>query len=276
MPVPDKGIVTPVRFLLTFDDGPSTAIESNPTQSILKHLQENPVQPRIVAVFFVQTRAWNSGGTPLGQYILREVHGSGHVLGLHTATTKGHVGHVRMPLAELKQSLSNGADDIQRITGQRPVWLRPPYFAFSDSTALAYKEAGFRMILSDLSAYDGYIDWESFQKRPHFFNHMLELHHRLSSINVLPNPLPIVVTFHDVNRFTAKSMAEYLQILVEESHKAGFATTDKPFYDNKQDVQDALNVWWKFNEALRLTCDKNTCSPIGAYVPNSLEDKPDD
>jgi hypothetical protein len=150
----------------------------------------------------------------------------------------------------------------------RSASLRPPYFSYSDSTAQAYKDAGFRLILSDLSANDGFIYATSFRRRSHFFNRLLELHHRLASIRTVPNPLPIVVTLHDVNQFSTENMVEYLQILVEEAHQAGFVITEKPFYDRTEDLQHALNVWWEFNEALRLDCNKITCPPIGTYLPN--------
>ncbi len=47
----------PVRFLLTFDDGPSASSLWNPSATVLDSLKDNPVQPDIKAVFFVQTRA---------------------------------------------------------------------------------------------------------------------------------------------------------------------------------------------------------------------------
>jgi len=52
-----------IRFLLTFDDGPSIQADDNPTLSILEQLAVNDVQPAIKAVFFVQTRNANGGGT---------------------------------------------------------------------------------------------------------------------------------------------------------------------------------------------------------------------
>ena len=47
----------PIRFLLTFDDGPSASSFWNPTITILDSLATNPVQPNLKAVFFVQTGA---------------------------------------------------------------------------------------------------------------------------------------------------------------------------------------------------------------------------
>ncbi len=274
MPLPEERIEIPIRFLLTFDDGPSALEENNPTRSILKQLQDNPVQPGIKAVFFVQSRAWNGGGTPLGKEIMHEEYAAGHVLGFHTAAKEGHVGHLLMSPFELRQSLEYGINDIQLITGQRPLWLRPPYFSYSDTTADAYQDAGFRLILSDLSANDGVINATSFRKRSHLANCLLELHYRLSAIRNLPNPIPVVVTFHDVNRFTAENMVEYLRILIEEAQWAGLVTTDKPFYDKTEDLQNALTSWWQYNEALRQNCNVSTCPPIGTYLPDRNPGKP--
>ena len=61
----------PVRFLLTFDDGPSLAQPYNPTSAVLDQLADNAVQPQIKAVFFVQTRSPGAGGAPFGQQLLR-------------------------------------------------------------------------------------------------------------------------------------------------------------------------------------------------------------
>lgn len=267
MPQPEGKVEIPIRFLLTFDDGPSAMPENNPSRAVLKALKQNSVQSDIKAVFFVQTRAWNAGGTALGKAIMEEEHAAGHLLGFHTAAPEGHIGHVQMSALDLRKSLENGSADIERITGQRPIWLRPPYFSYSDLTSNAYQDAGFRLILSDLSANDGVIHAASLRKRSHFANRLLELHHRLALIPNLPNPVPVVVTFHDVNKYTAANMEEYLQILVEEAQWAGLVTSKKPFYDKTADLQAALNIWWRHNEALRKNCDASTCPPIGNYVP---------
>jgi peptidoglycan/xylan/chitin deacetylase (PgdA/CDA1 family) len=47
----------PIRFLLTFDDGPSASSFWNPSETVLDSLARNSLQPDIKAVFFVQTRA---------------------------------------------------------------------------------------------------------------------------------------------------------------------------------------------------------------------------
>ncbi|MGC3547125.1 polysaccharide deacetylase family protein, partial [Pseudomonas aeruginosa] len=56
----------PIRFLLTFDDGPSASGYNNPTRSVMADLAKNPELPGIKAVFFLQTEASRSGGNPRG------------------------------------------------------------------------------------------------------------------------------------------------------------------------------------------------------------------
>lgn len=41
----------PVRFLLSFDDGPSATTFYNPTATVLDSLADNPLEPNIKAVF---------------------------------------------------------------------------------------------------------------------------------------------------------------------------------------------------------------------------------
>ncbi|HEY8877869.1 MAG TPA: polysaccharide deacetylase family protein, partial [Roseateles sp.] len=91
----------PLRFLLTFDDGPSIRSAPNPTEQVLGTLARNPVQPGIKAIFFVQTRAANGGGTPEGRALMQRELALGHVLGFHTATP-GHSNHLGMPSEQLR------------------------------------------------------------------------------------------------------------------------------------------------------------------------------
>jgi hypothetical protein len=57
----------PIRFLLTFDDGPSASGYNNPSRSVIADLAQNPVLPQIKAVFFLQTEAARSGGSSRGR-----------------------------------------------------------------------------------------------------------------------------------------------------------------------------------------------------------------
>jgi peptidoglycan/xylan/chitin deacetylase (PgdA/CDA1 family) len=136
---PGPALATPVRFLLTFDDGPSTWEPYNPTRAVLDQLQHNAVQPGVKAIFFVQTRDPRAGGGAAGQALLRRIHAEGHVLALHSGSARGHVSHVGMSAAELDQSLRDGIADIEAITGAAPKSVRPPFWRFNESTLAAYR-----------------------------------------------------------------------------------------------------------------------------------------
>lgn len=64
----------PIRFLLTFDDGPSASSFWNPSLEVLDALAHNPVQPGIKAVFFVKTRALRAGNSDIGRSVMHREH----------------------------------------------------------------------------------------------------------------------------------------------------------------------------------------------------------
>ena len=66
-----------IRFLLTFDDGPSASSFWNPTMTVLDSLASNPVQPNIKAVFFVQTGAPRAGDSDIGRALMLRTRGHG-------------------------------------------------------------------------------------------------------------------------------------------------------------------------------------------------------
>lgn len=240
--VPPAVQASPVRFLLTFDDGPSIA-PNNPTLSVLSQLANNDVQPGIKAIFFVQTRNANGGGSETGREILRQIHAAGHILGLHNADQRGHVGHLYLPLPELAAELARGKEDIKTITGYEPDLVRPPYFTYNKDTLAAYEASGYNMLLTDVSARDGVIRVfnMSLRRRSHLRNELTNLREKTRN-GTLPrvgDVIPIVVTFHDVNPFTASHCTEYLHILVEEAKDVGLTLAARPFYDDTRALHEA-------------------------------------
>ncbi|MGQ0809884.1 MAG: polysaccharide deacetylase family protein [Nitrospiraceae bacterium] len=231
---------TNVRFLLTFDDGPDTSLGFNPTVSILEQLEKNSVQHAVKALFFVQTRNVAGGGSQYGRHLLRREHREGHVLGLHTGTVRGHVNHRRMKPEELQQSLADGIHDLQEITGEKPLFVRPPFWSFDSRTLFQYSNNGLRMILSDVKSYDG-IHWIVLARlRRNILRFQLARVRSEITQRLLPTVgggVPVVVTFHDTNSFTATHMGDYLQILVEEAGRMGLPLDERPFYDNRSEVE---------------------------------------
>ncbi|WP_460372523.1 polysaccharide deacetylase family protein [Pseudomonas sp. Tul1A2] len=232
----------PVRFLLTFDDGPSASSLWNPSATVLDSLKDNPQQPGIKAVFFVQTRAPRAGNSDIGRSIMRREHDEGHILAFHTAT-HWHTNHRLLDPQQLEESLSNGTADIAAITGAPPTLLRPPFWNYDKRTFAAYQQHGLHVLLTDLSANDGKI-WgfnASPRRRANMLRQLSEVRERiaLGELPTVDGVIPVVVTFHDLNRYTARHTREYLQILLDSASATGVRLADKPFYDDHVALEKA-------------------------------------
>ncbi|WP_332853702.1 polysaccharide deacetylase family protein [Duganella sp. S19_KUP01_CR8] len=232
----------PIRFLLTFDDGPAAADSNNPTVHILETLASNPLQDNIKAVFFTQTRAWHGGGTAVGRTLIRREYDEGHVVALHSATTF-HSNHRLMNRAALDESMQRGVDDLIATTGVAPKLVRPPFWAYDAGTLESYHQHGMRMLLTDLSANDGKIYGVNFSwhKRSNMLTHLAETRKRWAA-GAMPSvdgSTPVVVTFHDVNTYTSRHIQEYLEILLDVARELDVPLAAKPFYDERAELERA-------------------------------------
>jgi len=232
----------PIRFLLTFDDGPSASGFANPTLQVLDSLAHNPVQNGIKAVFFVQTGAARAGGSDRGRRVMRRESAQGHILGFHTGTPS-HTNHRSLSPEALEQSLVSGSAAIAAITGAPPSLLRPPFWNYDKRTFAAYQLHQMHVLLTDVSANDGKI-WgfnASPRRRSHMLREMSEVREQVAK-GALPSVdgvVPIVVTFHDLNRYTARHTREYLQILLDSANANGLKVDARPFYDDSAQLQRA-------------------------------------
>jgi peptidoglycan/xylan/chitin deacetylase (PgdA/CDA1 family) len=240
-PQPQPG-VEPIRFLLTFDDGPSASTGRNPTEQILDTLADNPIQPEIKALFFVQTRAARAGGSAQGQTLLRRQQREGHLLGFHSATP-GHANHRFLNPAVLEQSLADGVADLTAVSGTAPRLVRPPFWNYNERTFDAYQAHDLHILLTDLSANDGKT-WGingSLRRRSNLRDQLAQAAQQISvgALPVVDGVIPVVVTFHDLNTYTARHMQEYLQILLDVAEDVGLATDKQPFYGQRDALQRA-------------------------------------
>ena len=230
----------PVRFLLTFDDGPSIREDDNPTLAIHQQLATNPVQPGIKAIFFVQTRNQTGGGTARGKEILRAAHAAGHVIGLHSGSARGHIRHTRMSPEELTQSLVDGRSDIVALTGDSPRFVRPTFWGHNETTRRIYAENGFEMLLTDVNGADGFsfAYHTKLNRAGHIRDELTQVRAAIvrGDMPLWNGRIPVVVTFHDLNLDTARHLTEYLTLLVEEAKRLGIPVDDKPFYDRAPDA----------------------------------------
>jgi len=236
----------PVRFLLTFDDGPSGAETDNTTARILDVLARNRYQRQIKAIFFIQTRHPSGGDTEEGAQLIARMHREGHHLGLHTASPRGHIKHTQMTLAELDRTLEDGIEDIRYYTGDVPRFLRPPYWAFNAATAARYEAYGLTMLLDDVSLGDGKVHGVTSnpQARERIRANLRRTARQIEAgdLPVMDGYYPLVVTMHDTNPTTASDLEEYLGMLIEESRAAGLVVHTVPFIAPRAELMRAASV----------------------------------
>ena len=236
----------PVRFLLTFDDGPYGQERDNPTERILDSLAANSIQNGIKAIFFVQTRSSDGGATERGRALMRREHAEGHMLALHDGSTWGHRSHRNVGDEALEKSLANGVADLVPITGRRVNLLRPPYWAYDRRTVAAYQRHGLSLLMTDISANDGK-DWgfkASPRRRSHMASEMENVRKRLirDELPVVDGVIPVVVAFHDTNTFTAHHMNEYFEILIDAANASGLVVDTEPFYMRFAELERAALI----------------------------------
>lgn len=124
-PTPDK------KVCLTFDDGPDPAT----TPKILDILYGYGIP----GVFFVTGK--NAERYP---ELIREIHERGHTVGVH--------GYEHVPLAQLSRQkafldLSKALQAVERITGTRPAFWRPPGGAVNDMVRDLTRELDLTLVM---------------------------------------------------------------------------------------------------------------------------------
>ena len=241
-PANAESIAAPIRFLITFDDGPSGSKRFNPTKKVLGVLAKNSIQSDIKAIFFTQTRAARGGGTEIGQVLLRREFAEGHLLAFHSST-KHHSNHRFLTPDEFDMSLQDGIADLTEVTGVAPQLVRPPFWSFDERTLATYHQHGLQMLLTDLSANDGVIwgvNW-SWHKHSNLLKQLTFTRKEWSQgrMPVVNGVTPIVVTFHDVNNYTARNVEVYLNILLQVASELDIPVSAKPFYDDRAELEIA-------------------------------------
>jgi len=103
-----------------------------------------------------------------------------------------------------------------------------------------------QVLLTDLSANDGKI-WgfnASPRRRANMLRQLSVVRERiaLGELPTVDGVIPVVVTFHDLNRYTARHAREYLQILIDSANTTGLKLAQKPFYDDKAELQRAATA----------------------------------
>lgn len=124
---------------LTFDDGPNPTA----TPALLDVLAEHGAQ----ATFFVIDKHISEATAP----ILRRMFVEGHSVGLHSDTR----GHMMMSPAQFAATLTEAADRIEHLAGQRPCRAYRPHAGWRSS----YMYEGLRQINHSLVGW-GWMLWD--------------------------------------------------------------------------------------------------------------------
>jgi peptidoglycan/xylan/chitin deacetylase (PgdA/CDA1 family) len=146
-----------------------------------------------------------------------------------------------MSLRDLERSLLDGVADIGAITRERTWLVRPPYWWFNHATVTQYERHGLHMVLSDLKAYDG-VNWGMHVfRRWNFRSQLTDFRQRVQHevIPAVRGVIPMVVTFHDTNAYTAGHLMEYLDLLIDEAQRVGLSVDDQPYYDEPGEILEA-------------------------------------
>ena len=94
------------------------------------------------------------------------------------------------------------------------------------------------MVLSDVKAFDG-INWGiHLLRRLSFRSQLAGLRPQFlqGALPVVNRSIPVLVTFHDTNAFTADHLGDYLRLLVDEAADLGLPLHHKPFLDHSDEL----------------------------------------
>ncbi len=124
---------------LTFDDGPN----EKATQKILDILS----LAQVPATFFVIGK--NADKNP---ELLREIDKRGHVIGNHSYSHSNGIG--MFTSGRLQKDIEQCSATIEKITGKKPVYFRPPFGVTNPRYARVLKNLGLTSIGWTIRSYD--------------------------------------------------------------------------------------------------------------------------
>lgn len=127
-------------LVLTFDDGPA----KDATPRVLEELERAQAK----ATFFVLGRE-----VEREPELAREIVRQGHEIALHGHE---HLRHDKVTAAASEADLREGLRVISEVTGQRPVWFRPPFGRLSPRSSGLLGQLGLRVAYWSCAG----IDWE--------------------------------------------------------------------------------------------------------------------
>lgn len=175
---------------LTFDDGPSRKY----TPELLDGLKEKGIR----ATFFLMGK--NIEGN---EELVKRIQEEGHLIGNHTYN---HVQLNKISAALAKEEIEKTSNEIYKITGEYPTYLRPPFGAWRKDLELSVTMFP---VMWDVDT----LDWES--KNVTSVLHIVENNVEDGSI----------ILMHDGYKTSVEAALKVVDLLTEEGYE--FVTVDK-------------------------------------------------
>ncbi|MCT8138372.1 polysaccharide deacetylase family protein [Anaerobacillus sp. CMMVII] len=161
------------KVVVTFDDGPSRQLPA-----ILDILGEKSVP----AIFFWQTKLLH----PLRPW--QRVIDEGHEIGSHTIN---HQNLTKLTFSEQFRQILSSITKIEKITGRKVRYFRPPFGQYNEDTMVILQELGLIPVMWEISSYD----WENTAQSEDIINNVVNytkrdsiilLHETKQTVVVLP------------------------------------------------------------------------------------------
>lgn len=170
----DKETTESKVVLLTFDDGPKDHETLDPLLDILDKHQAK-------AIFFV-----NGYRVKANPDLLKAIHERKQVIGNHSWD---HIDLKKEQAPQVKEQIENVQEIVKELTGQSPVFFRPPFGSSNDHVRATAKDNG----LLFMTWSNGSLDWDMNklpeEKRPQaVIDNVIEQLH--SGSNILMHELP--------------------------------------------------------------------------------------
>lgn len=173
---------------ITFDDGPNPET----TPKLLKILKQRGIH----ATFFVLgSRAAQSPD------LLREMAQEGHEIGNHSWS---HPQLPKIPLAEADKQIASTSDAIEKATGKRPIYLRPPYGEMNNKLREhLHQKFGLTFIYWSVDT----LDWKNRDAQKIYDRAMKEVGRGG------------IILAHDIHATTVAAMPKLLDALIAKGYK---------------------------------------------------------
>lgn len=171
---------------ITFDDGPSKY-----TARLLDILEENGAH----ATFFVLGNRANNNSE-----LLKRMLDEGHEIGSHTWD---HTSFAKLSYSSALENMKKSTNAIKKSSGKKPVLVRPPYGAMSDSLKYAAVMQGQAIITWSVDPRD----WDT--KNPDTVYSKI-----MSKVSKGD-----IILCHDIHKSTVDAMERVIPALIDEGYK---------------------------------------------------------